>query len=126
LSLDEAVKLKIEPATRAWKPNGQTPTEYVISMNLIRRHLSVGQRAMIARRCVTTKKGDNRFTIDSQNCLSIDAAASAFHVSPTSIKQAGAVLDHGIPELIALVDQGTLDVAPAATAAKLTPKEQQE
>jgi hypothetical protein len=102
-----------------------TPLEYVVSMNLHRRHLSVGQRAMIAKRTVATKHGGDRKseTIKSQNCLliSLEDASQMFHVSPASIKQAGVVQDRGIPELIALVDAGKCDVAPAAKAAKLTP-----
>lgn len=31
-----------------WEPNGMTPTEWVVSHNLHRRHLTVGQRAALA------------------------------------------------------------------------------
>lgn len=38
----------VEPRFVMWEPNGMTPTEWVVSHNLHRRHLTTGQRAALA------------------------------------------------------------------------------
>ncbi len=38
----------VDPVFVEWQSNGETPTEWVISVNLHRRHLTVAQRAAIA------------------------------------------------------------------------------
>ena len=41
-------RVNIEPFFRVWEPNGLTPTQWVISQNLTRRHLTKGQLACCA------------------------------------------------------------------------------
>lgn len=38
----------VQPRFLEWQPDGSTPSEWVISMNLHRRHLTTGQRAALA------------------------------------------------------------------------------
>jgi hypothetical protein len=73
---------------------GDDPLGYVISHNLMRRHLSTAERAEIAARIVTMAKGDNRYTLDSSNGASRKVgqkeAAEKMGVSVSSVKRAAA------------------------------------
>ena len=52
------LQLGIEAKVEPWDRKG-TPQEFVISMNLHRRHLTISQRAMIAAGLATLKHGQN-------------------------------------------------------------------
>jgi hypothetical protein len=41
-------KAGVEPRFIEWDPKGSSPTSWVISLNLQRRHMTAGQRAMVA------------------------------------------------------------------------------
>jgi len=49
-------QLGIEPVTRKWDRDG-TPEEFVISMNVHRRHLSESQRALVAAKIANIERG---------------------------------------------------------------------
>src|SRR5262245_17994207 len=50
-------ELNIDPKT--WEYPGDNPLGYVISMNLLRRHLDESQRSMVAAKLANMKLGDN-------------------------------------------------------------------
>ena len=104
------------------------PYQWVISRNLHRRHLTESQRASVAAKLVNVKLGENQHTLEGlQICrpTTVDQAAQMLQVSPRSVHNAKAVLEHGSPELIAAVERGEVAVSRAATVAKTIPKEKQ-
>jgi len=119
-------ELGIAPKLRTHE--GNHLLQFVISLNLHRRHLSESQRGMVAAKLATMSKGDNRFTIDRSIDLSIGQsdAAAMLNVSVPTLKRAKAVLDHGTAEVIAAVENGEIAVSDAAKVVKLTPEEQTE
>ena len=110
----------VTPARETWTGELGTETDYVISLNLARRHLDESQRAMVAARLATLahgqKKGDAPIGASDQ-----PEAAGRLNVSRRSVQRARLVLEQGIPALSAAVDQGLMPVSHAVKVAK-TPK----
>ena len=69
------VELEIDPPVVEYA--GADAFRFALNQNLARRHLNESQRAMVAARLVTTKKGDNRFTVDSSIDLSTQSDAAS-------------------------------------------------
>jgi protein gp37 len=86
--------------------------EFVLSMNLARRHLTVSDRSLIAARLATLRWGERKRS--QMTPLSIGEAAEHVHVSPGSVTRAKKVLERGNPELIARVQQHELSVSAAS------------
>ncbi len=110
----------VEPKLKDW--SGDDPIAYVVSLNLKRRHLDESQRAMVAARIATMRRGDNQHTEISGT--SQRSAADLLSVSEDSIGFARKVLDQGTPELATAVDAGEVAVSTAALLA-LLPKDEQ-
>jgi ParB-like chromosome segregation protein Spo0J len=123
---------------RACKEAGVTPIgeefegtveearQYVLDMNLRRRHLDASQRALIAARLATIAHGGDRRSEQAAN-LPVPTQAEAaerLNVSERSVRDAVKVRDHGAPELVAAVERGDVPVSKAARIASL-PKERQ-
>jgi hypothetical protein len=108
-------QLGLEPMCEEWRGQG-TPEEFVVSMNLHRRHLSESQRAMIGNRLARLVKGQHRHQEDSdrQICLSQKQAAELLNVSERTIRDARVVQAGGTPEEIAAVERGEVAVATIA------------
>lgn len=106
----------ITPTTREYE--GDSPSAFVVSMNLHRRHLDTSQRAMVAARMATRTKG--RPSKDNgQICpLTQPEAAASLNVSTRAVKQAAAVIEHGTPGLIDAVTQGQVSVSAAEKIAR--------
>ena len=104
---------------------GNDPLAFVISMNLQRRHLNELQRAMVAAKVATLKRGrpgkSGKFA-----GLSQDEAAKLLNVGERSVRSAAAVHDHGAPELKQAVERGDVSVSAAADVATLPLDEQHE
>jgi ParB-like chromosome segregation protein Spo0J len=91
---------------------------FVVSKNLHRRHLTVGQRAMIAARIMNTDHGGDRRSDQSLNLdfdrITAVRAAELAHVSRPQVFHAKIVLAHDTPEEIAAYtrqrDNNELDV----------------
>lgn len=114
---------QVEPAFETL-PDDLDPIAYVVSRNLRRRHLSESQRAMIAAKVATMRRGDNQHAQIS--ATSQTEAAALFNVSRGSVQNAAAVRRDGVPELEEAVERGDLAVSAAAEIARKPEAEQRE
>jgi hypothetical protein len=101
---------------------GDDPLDYVISLNLTRRHLDASQRAIIAAKIAPLKHGANQHQISigkfaaPQICgpQTQGQAAEMLNVSERSVRDARLVLDKGDLEIIGKVESGKISVSSAA------------
>ena len=137
-------ELGIEPGRREWNGKGSL-LDFVLSLNLKRRHLNERQRAMSAARALPffeqdakhrqMEAGKNfgrgkdsanlREPIDRPRKASEDAA-QMFDVSSRSVESAKTVLTKGISELSNAVDTGKIAVSTAAAIAEVPQEKQLE
>jgi N6-adenosine-specific RNA methylase IME4/ParB-like chromosome segregation protein Spo0J len=96
---------------------GDDPAAFVISQNLVRRHLGPSERAMVAARIATLKWGQRADYAEGQICLS--AAAKLTNVSERSVKSARVVIEQGTADLQDAVTTGRLAVHEAERVARL-------
>jgi N6-adenosine-specific RNA methylase IME4 len=104
------------------------PLAYVLSKNLHRRHLNESQRAMVAARLATMRRGERTDLEPSANLRKVDqsAAAKMLNVSERSVSSAKTIQETGSPALVHAVDTGKIAASVAAAAAKLPPEQQQK
>lgn len=100
------------------------PLKWVISKNLIRRHLNESQRAMVAADIGRLEHGGDR-TKGSIEPLSAAQRARLLNISRMSVRRADHVKDEAAPELIDAVRQGRLTVSAAETVTHMVPVEEQ-
>lgn len=113
----------VAPKFRDWDGKGSL-LSFVVSLNLKRRHLDEGQRAMVAARLETFKQGQRKAEMPIG--ISRSEAAALLSVGERTVARAAEVIKHGTPELIAAVDAGEVAVSAAAEVAALPAKEQRE
>jgi len=111
----------IEPTFAAY--TGDDPIAFVVSLNLRRRHLDESQRAMVAAKLATLKDGQRSDLVEG---LPIGRASELLNVGERSVARAREVQDHGVPELVHAVEQGSVSVSAAADVATLSKCEQVE
>lgn len=109
--------------------DGPDPLAFVVSANLLRRHLSEGQRATIAAKIANQKREDTLAQNRSANLpnglrTTTAQAATLLNVSPRLVTSARKVEAQGTPELRAAVEGGAISVSAAAELAELPPEEQ--
>jgi ParB-like chromosome segregation protein Spo0J len=108
----------VEPRFREWDGIGSL-IEFVVSLNMHRRHLTESQRAMVAARIATMRQGE-RTDLDSIEAkLSQEDSANLLNVSRSSVQRAGKVRATGTPELIDKVERGEISVTQGAEIARL-------
>lgn len=132
--------LGIEPVIREWDGNGSL-VAFVVSLNLHRRHLSEGQRAMVAAkikpmfeeeakaRQAHGQTAPGRTLVANLPPLpdkgkSRDKAAQSVNVSPRSVESASKVLKNGTPDLVKAVESGEVGVSVADAVSELPKGEQ--
>jgi N6-adenosine-specific RNA methylase IME4/ParB-like chromosome segregation protein Spo0J len=103
---------------------GDDPVAFVVSLNLKRRHLNESQRAMVAAKLATLRRGDNQHA--PIGATSQSDAAELLNVARRSVQRAAEVRDHGAPELQAAVEAGAVSVLAASDIASKPIEEQQE
>jgi len=87
---------------------------FVVSANLVRRHLDTSQRAMIAGRFATLAHGHHPDRERKSAISSIEDAAELLNVGKDVVKDARVVLADASRETIARVQAGELSVSKAA------------
>lgn len=118
--------LGLNPVIREWDGSGDV-VQYVLSLNLHRRHLDASQRALVAARVANLNNGQRPTSANLQSTAITQAqAAEQLNVSPRSVASAKTMLTNGIPELVAEVERGDLAVSRAAQIARLPEDEQRE
>ncbi len=121
--------LKIEPKVRQYQGREEDILQYVISLNLNRRHLTESQRAMIAAKLVTARNGGDRRSNQSANLpteTTNSQAASAFNVSERTVRTAKTVASQGTPEVTAAVEAVRVSLNEASKIVQLRPEKQKE
>lgn len=104
----------VEPVVRHVSPDDAV--QYVLSLNLHRRHLTTSQRALIAAEIATLKDGERPSSFD-EGARREDAAAM-LSVSTATLDRAKAVLASGDDDLIAAVKSKEMPVSRAAEIVK--------
>ena len=98
-------ELGLDPVTAM--VTDQEPITYVIARNGLRRHLTPGQRAIIAAKIAQMKVGDNQYRSSG---LPIGEASRLLSVSSRSVSRARKIIERGIPEIVHRVSQGKLSL----------------
>ena len=101
----------VQPRFEEWEGDGD-PLEYVLSLNLQRRHLTTGQRAMVATKVVPMLR---RNGIRNKTQAAV-AAGKPLGVSGTAVGHAQAIVNRGIPGIAKAVEDGTVSLKDAVTA----------
>ena len=112
--------LGLIPQFEEW--TGKDAKQYVISMNVSRRHLSDNHRALAAAAMTTSSRGRNKHTATA--APSQKEAAELFDISPDSIQRAKKVLADADPAIIEMVRKNELPISMAAQVAKFPKKDQ--
>jgi N6-adenosine-specific RNA methylase IME4 len=127
-------ELNIEPTYREWDQIGSL-VQFVVSLNLNRRHLDTSQRALIGAKIKPmfeeeAKRRSGQRTDLSANLRlgdwgkSSEKAADAVNVSSRSIETADVVLERGSKALVKAVQAGEVSVSAASIVSQLPHKEQ--
>jgi hypothetical protein len=123
-------EIGIEPLTKQWDGRGD-PLDYVVSKNLHRRHLDDTQRALVAARISTLKRGGNGSNQHARAKVpngtfapSIDQSADMMNVGRRSVLRARAVLTSGVHALQRAVESGDISLR-AASEVVTKPHEEQ-
>lgn len=114
-------ELGIVPRFETLHAANDSIAQAVISINLYRRHLTEGQRALIAARLSNSRVGSNQHTAGA---VSQQQIASELGISVDSVLRGKKVLKNGIPELVEAVSSGRLNISSAAKLAELSQADQ--
>lgn len=99
-----AEELNIELPSHCYE--GPDPLKFLISQNLVRRHLNESQRAMIAASFSNMRRGGfhgNQYAVSANlqtPQITQAKAAALFKVSPRLVSDAVSVRDHAVQEVI--------------------------
>jgi hypothetical protein len=102
---------------------GNDPIAFVLSTNLHRRHLDTSQRALIAGKLPKVDHGGVR-TKAPIGEMTIEQRAKFLNVGTKSVERADKVLEKCLPEIVAAIEQGNLNVGAAEALADKTPEDQ--
>jgi hypothetical protein len=102
----------VEPLMEEY--TGNDPLAYVVDKNMRRRHMEIGQRAMVAAEIAKLKSGRPK-TSSRDPVSSNSEAAAMMDVSEASVKRAKEILRDGTPEEIASVMSGDKTVGEVAS-----------
>lgn len=117
--------LGIQPRVEVFSGSDAEKLEYVVSLNLSRRHLDTSQRALVASNLATLRRGVGR---EQEGNARIQAfavtqseAAERLNVSRNSVQAARKVQEKAAPEVVEAVERGELSLNKAAKLTKAQP-----
>ena len=119
--LRACAELGVVPRFEEMEAANDSIVQAVISINLHRRHLTEGQRALIAARLATASVGTNQHTAGA---VSQQKVATELGISVDSVLRGKKVLKNGIPELVEAVSSGRINISAAAKLAELAKEDQ--
>ena len=93
--------------------------QFVLDLNLHRRHLNESQRAMVAASIANMEVGRPEIKGANLHNKSIPDAAEKLNVSERTVKTAKQIKEKGSPELIAAVESGKVAVSDAVVVVDL-------
>lgn len=122
------LELGREPDTRPFE--GADALEFVLSLNLRRRQLTIAQRAVIAAELSALREREAKSSSPGEtshdSAMGIEQAAQLLGISPRSVSSASRVVREGAPELVDAVRNGKVSVSAAEHVSKLDRTLQQE
>ena len=122
--MQACLALGIEPKFRTVEMSWEEAKAYVLSVNLTRRHLDASQRAIVASRMATLKKGrpstEDNASIDVLS-VTQQEAADALNVGRAQVQRAKKVEQIAAPELFAEVERGKMSLHEAGKFATVVP-----
>jgi hypothetical protein len=118
-------ELGIEPQVIDVTP-GQDPVALSYSLNILRTHYTIGQRAMVGARRSNLPHGTNRFTKKPEfGHLTGREAAAQVGVAHSQITDAKEIIRRGAPEVAAAVEAGKLTLHAAKQIIYEVPEKEQ-
>ena len=106
------------------------PLAYVVSLNLHRRQLTNNQRAVIAGRLATMKRGGDHTSDESNSpngeLLSRDDAAALLQVTPRSVDRAKSIIKNASADVVKSVESNELPLSTADKLAKAVPDKREQ
>lgn len=105
------------------------PWEYVVSVNLHRRHLTDAQRAVVAGKMADRSPGERTANASAEafQAPAQREAAELLNVSRSSVQRARTVMSQGTPAVTQLVESGKVPLATAERVVRqLAPADQDE
>lgn len=117
-------KLGIDPKTEEWKGTEDELIRVSVARNLTRRHLTPVQKAEIALRIATLRKGDKKHL--AYGAITQGEAAQMLGVSPDSMQRLRKVKASGSESLIVDTLAGKIPLTQAAKIAAFSKKQQGE
>ena len=116
--------LGIEPRVEVFSGSDAEKLEYVVSLNLSRRHMDNSQRAMAANKLATLRDGVSVQKQGAHACapsITQNEAAQRMYVSRRAVQQARKVEEDGAPELAEAVSAGKVSLRAAEKLVKAEP-----
>lgn len=127
----------MEPDEREWEGDEGDLIPWVVSRNLHRRHLTDGQRKMVAARLTNLQHGSNQHR-ERTNAVNLDEdpqicgsstrqevtqgdAAALLNVPERGVQQAAALLRDGAPEVVRQVESGEVSLGAALDLTRAVP-----
>jgi hypothetical protein len=110
--------LGISPQVRTYQ--GNDPLGFVLSMNLVRRHLNESQRALVAADVANMRQGERTDLEPSANLPKVSQAKAStlFNISARTVGDAKRVKAEAQPEVVKAVRDGHLAVSAAVKLAQ--------
>jgi len=120
------MEIQCIPTFRDYEGTEAELVPFVLSLNLHRRHLSEGQRSMVAAKVANMSQGERTDIEPSANLqkVSQSQAADLLNVSPRSVATAKTVLESAKPETVKAVEAGEMAPSLAAKVIELPEEDQ--